>query len=98
MSKKTIPFKLAPRTVLLEAGTDLDPVGKSQTPSAEAWVQRPQTAAGDSQWQPGSSGRNIFVLHDDPTWVDVMLAATIMPSFAWWLWALGGFRSAIRDR
>jgi hypothetical protein len=98
MSKKTIPFKVAPRPVLLETGAGRDPAGKSPTPSAEAWVQQPHTAADESQRRRHSPSRSLFVLHDDPTFVDVVLATTIMPSFVWWLWALGGFRSAIRDR
>jgi hypothetical protein len=99
MSKKSIPFKLAPRPSVAAVAGVVDAVG-SPAASAEAWVQRPQmtTEESASQLQARSSDRNIFVLRDNPTWLDVMLAVTVLPSMTWWLWVLGGFRSTSGNR
>jgi hypothetical protein len=95
MSKKTIPFKVTPTPV--EIGTAKAVPGNS---SAEAWVQKQARTPEDSGSLPDPrfSGRSIFVLSDNPTWVEVVLSATLIPPLAWWLWALTGLRTAFHDR
>lgn len=93
MSKKSIPFKVAPMPKT-DAGTSCTRgEARPSIVSAEAWVHQPQSTpkASDALSLADLHRRSLFVLYDDPNWFDLVYACAILPSVTWWLWLLKGY-------
>jgi hypothetical protein len=98
MSKKSVPFKLAPRPVVVTQSVLALADRKSQAAGAESWIHRPREKDRSDVLEREAPRQSLFVLHDDPNWFDVVYACAILPSFTYWLWMLKGYNQMIRDR
>ena len=97
MSKKSVPFNLAPRPNVVQSVSAF-PDRKGPAASAEAWIHRSREKDSGNMIEREAPCRSIFVLHDDPNWLDVVYTCAILPSFTYWLWMLKNYQQIMGGR